>query len=373
MLCTLKIKLLPDKEQHFKLVATMKAFNNACNYISQIAYDNKMCSKFKLQKLCYYEIKDKFKLPSQLVIRALSKIADDYKTDKKFKTVHKFKELGAVVYDQRNLSFKRFEIASLVTINGRIKIPIILGNYHQGLLCGNRIRGQADLILQDSIFYLMLVVEVPETTPHDTTEYLGIDLGVKNIAVDSSGEIHSGAKLNALRHRHRKLRAKLQSKCTKSAKRLLKKRKRKERRMATDVNHCISKKVVQKAQRHNLGIALEDLSGIRKNTVVRKHQRSKHSSWAFYQLKQFIQYKAIIAGVKVVCVDPAYTSQTCPICKHISKSNRKSQSIFICQNCGHTDHADIIAAQNVSVRALVNKPYVEQADELNLVSTSSRF
>lgn len=370
MICTLKIKLVPDKEQYNDLLGTMKQFNQACDTISKIAYDNKICNKFGLQKICYYDIREQYKLPSQLTIRAISKVIESYKTDKKFKSLHQFKNTGAIVYDQRILSFQGFEFASITTINKRIKVPIVLGGYHQGLLCGHRIRGQADLIFQDKIFYLMVIVDVPEKPEKDISGYIGVDLGIKNIAVDNTGEIFSGAKLNGLRHRHKKLRAKLQSKGTKSAKHLLKKRKRKEYRMATDINHCISKKIVQKAQRHSLGIALEDLSNIRKKTVVRKSQRSEHSSWAFYQLRTFIQYKAKIAGVPVVFVNPAYTSQACPICNHISKSNRPNRDFFLCQNCGFAGHADIVAAQNVSNRASVNKPYVEQADELHPVSTS---
>jgi transposase len=128
------------------------------------------------------------------------------------------------------------------------------------------------LILQDGTFYLLLLVELPDGTPFEAEGVIGVDLGIANIAVDSTGETFSGAQVNGIRSRHRRLRKKLQAKGTKSAKRLLKKRRRKEQRFARDVNHCISKKIVSKAQDTRYMLALEDLKGIRERTekTVRK-------------------------------------------------------------------------------------------------------
>jgi IS605 OrfB family transposase len=91
--------------------------------------------------------------------------------------------------------------------------------------------------------------------------------------------------LNNLRKRHFKLRQRLQKKGTKSAKRLLKKRRQKEARFARDVNHWIAKELVKRAQGTGRGIALEDLKGIRERVTVRKSQRRQHHSWAFNQLR----------------------------------------------------------------------------------------
>ena len=290
----------------------MRIFNDACNFISQLAFEKKTFNKVKLQQECYYAIREKFTLSAQFVIRAISKVTESYKGNKK--TLHTFKSTGAIIYDQRLLSFKGLEYASLLTMAGRILVPMVFGQYQKGVLEGKRIRGQADLVLVDGIFYLLVVVELPDGSPSDTKDFLGVDLGIKNIAVDSFGEVFSGDKVNGIRKRHAKLRAKLQKKGTKSAKRLLKKRRRKEQRFATDTNHCISKKLVAKAQGTGHGIALEDLKGIRDRVTVRKSQRRQHHSWAFYQLRQFIQYKAVLAGVKLVFVDPRNTSRTCPLC-----------------------------------------------------------
>lgn len=356
MLLTLKIKLLTDSEQHSQLIDTMRVFNEACNFISQLAFEKKIFNKVKLQQECYYEVRDKFKLSAQFVIRAISKVTESYKANKK--SLHTFKPTGAIVYDQRLLSFKRLEYASILTIAGRILVPMIFGEYQKGVIGDSRIRGQADLVLVDGIFYLLVVVELPDGSPTDVKDFLGVDLGIKNIAVDSDGEVFSGDKINGIRKRHAKLRAKLQKKGTKSAKRLLKKRSKKEHRFATDVNHCIAKKLVVKAKGTGRGIALEDLKGIRERVTVRKSQRGQHNFWAFYQLRQFIEYKATLAGVQVVLVDPRNTSRTCPVCGYIDKKNRPTRNDFCCQSCGYAGPADSIAAVNIGRRAVVNRPDV---------------
>lgn len=348
MLLTLKIKLLPNEKQYSYLKDTMMCFNQACNAISQVAYNDKTFRKFDIQKSCYYPIRDTFGLSAQLTIRAISKVAEAYKVNRD--TMCVFRDFGAVVYDERILSFKGLECVSITTVHGRINVPMQLCSYHDELLRKRNVRGQTDLVLIDNVFYLMFVAEFPEKTPIDTDGALGVDLGIINIASDSTGEFYSGAKTNNLRKRYAKLRSKLQSKGTKSAKRLLKKRNRKERRMATDTNHVISKRIVEKALRHNCVIALESLQNIRKGKTVNKQQRTVLNKWSFYQLREFIEYKAKLAEVPVVFVNPQYTSQTCHACGHIAKENRKSQSEFICVSCGYAANADYNAALNIAER-----------------------
>ncbi len=355
MLVTLKIKLLTDPEQYSKILETMRTFNKACNYISQLTFEKKIFNKVKLQQECYYEVRDKFKLSAQFVIRAISKVTESYKANKK--ALHTFKQTGAIVYDQRLLSYKGLEHASILTMDGRIRVPMVFGEYQKDIIDGRRIRGQADLVLVDGIFYLLVIIELPDGSPIDTKNFLGVDLGIKNIAVDSDGETFSGDKVNGMRHRHARLRAKLQKKGTKSAKRLFKKRSKKEQRFARDVNHCISKKLIAKAKGTGRGISLEDLKGIRERTTVKKSQRRQHNSWAFYQLRQFIQYKATLAGVPVVLVNPRNTSRECPACGHIDKKNRPTRDTFCCQSCSYAGPADSVAAVNIGCRAVVMQPH----------------
>lgn len=355
MICTLKVKLLPSPEQHALLLATMHRFNEACNFASKVAWENKAFGQVRLHKLCYYAIRANFGLSAQFAVRAIGKVVESYKANKK--VLHTFRPTGAVVLDDRLLSFNGLDEASLLTLEGRIKVPMILGTYQKGVVAGRRIRGQADLVLVDGTFYLLVAVELPDGSPIDTTDFLGVDLGIANLAADSDGETYSGGHVNGLRKRYAKLRAKLQKKGTKSAKRLLKKRRRKESRFAAHVNHVISKRLVAKAKGTGRGIALEDLRGIRDRITVRKAQRRTHHSWSFHQLRQFIEYKARLAGVPVVLVDPRNTSRTCPECGTIDKANRPTRDHFCCVSCGFAGPADTIAAVNIRRRAAVNQPY----------------
>ncbi|MGQ9905228.1 MAG: RNA-guided endonuclease InsQ/TnpB family protein, partial [Anaerolineae bacterium] len=149
-----------------------------------------------------------------------------------------------------------------------------------------------------------------------------------------------------------------------SAKRHLRKLAGRQHRFQKDVNHQISKRLVAKAQRTNRAIALEELMGIRARTRARgAEQRARHSNWSFAQLRAFIEYKARLAGVPVVLVDPKHTSQQCARCGHIEKANRRNQSEFLCRACGHTAHADVNAAQNIAKRAEVMPPIVSDAPQ----------
>jgi len=351
---TLMVKLVPTTEQHSALMKTMQRFNEACNAIADVAFDLHTANKFQLQKVIYQNIRGKFGLSAQLTIRAINKVSDAYKRDRSIKPI--FKSHSAVTYDQRILSWKGLDVISLLTLEGRQAIPVCMGDYQKTRL-DRKVR-QSDLILRDGIFYLAVVVDAPEPTPDEPNGFLGVDLGIVNIVADSDGKTYSGAQVNGLRKRHAKLRGKLQAKGTKQAKRLLKKRSRKETRFASNINHTISKSIVAKAKGTGRGIALEDLGGIRDRITVRKSQRRQQHSWAFYQLRAFIEYKAKLAGVVVQAVDPRNTSRTCPVCGCIDKRNRVSQALFSCISCGYSAPADILAARIIASRAVVNQPYI---------------
>jgi len=351
MLITIKSKLVTTQEQHDQLLRTMVFFNKACDYISDFAYNNRVFSKYQLQKHHYYEIREKFLLSSQLAVRAFGKVAESYKVDKK--TFHQFKPHGAVVYDQRILSIKD-NIVSILTLDGRIKTEI---KYRKDKNIDNR-KGQTNLIYKSNKFYLQIVIDQPEATLVNSEEFLGVDLGIVNIAATSDGKMYSGEKCQRVREKYARIKAKLQSVETHSAKRHLRKISKKERRFKKDTNHYISKDIVQTAKDTNRSIALEELTGIRERITVRKADRDKHSKWAFKELRKFIGYKAKINGVIVRFVDPAYTSKQCSICGHISGKNRKKQDTFSCQKCGHIENADWNASKNIASRAAINQPIV---------------
>ncbi len=349
---TLMVKLAPTPEQHQALLETMEHSNEACNYASAKAFETQTFGQYYLHHMVYQYLREHYGLSAQMAVRAIAKVSESYKVERK--VIHSFNSHSAMVYDQRILSWKGLDKVSILTLSGRQIIPTKIGSYQEARL-DRKVR-QSDLILRNDIFYLAVVVNAPEPSPDDPTGFLGIDLGIKNIAADSDGTVYSGAEVNGLRKRHAKLRAKLQSKDTKASKRLLVKRSKKERHFATHVNHVISKSIVAKAKDTGRGIALEDLSGIRDRITVRHSQRRQHHSWAFRQLRSFIEYKARIAGVLVKLVDPRNTSRTCPVCGCIDKRNRPSQSLFSCVSCDFSSVADTVAAGNISRRAAVSQP-----------------
>lgn len=349
---TLVGKLQPTPEQSAALLETMARFNAACDAIADVAFRERTANKIRLQKIVYRDVRERFGLPAQMAVRAISKVCEAYKRDRSRKPA--FRPYGAIPYDQRVLSWKGPDRVSILSLRGRQIVPVIFGGYQTARL--KCLRGQADLIDRDGMFYLAVVVDVPEPPVGDPKDWLGVDLGIINIAADSDGETHSSGHLNGLRKRHGKVRMRLQKKGTKSAKRLLKKRRRKEQRFARDVNHVISKRLVAKAKDTARGIALENLKGIRERIPVRKAQRRVQHSWAFHQVRSFIEYKSRLAGVPVARIDPRNTSRTCPGCGHVAKANRRTQALFHCVFCGLAGPADTIAAENIR-RAAIMQPY----------------
>jgi putative transposase len=355
MKLTAKIKLLPNEWQYPMLLKTMEAANAACNFASDLAWEKHIFKQYNLHHECYKAIRERFVLSAQLAVRVLAKVAHAYKKNKRIKRV--FRSHGSIAYDNRILSFKlERQTVSIWTIEGRKVIPFIGGNKQLALLHSQR--GESDLVYMNNNFYLYVTCEVDDPSPFEINDVLGVDLGVTNVAVDSDGEIHKGNHINNVRVRHNKMRAKLQKKGTKSAKRLLRKRRKRESRFVNDVNHCLSKQLVKKAERTERGIALENLSNIRERIRARKPQRILLHSWAFADLQAKIEYKAKRVGIPVIFVNPAYTSQMCSCCGHVDKANRQSQAQFSCTSCGYAAHADVNAAQNIRVlgRASVNAP-----------------
>ena len=375
MKLTVQVKLLADTAQASVLNQTMRQANAACNWLSQKAWDQKVFAQFALHKSTYHACRNAFpELSSQVIVRANAKVADAYKLDRKRLRI--FKPLGAITYDCRILSWKiDASTVSIWTVDGRQTIPFVCGDRQRALLQFDR--GEVDLVHRDGRYYLFLSVDVPDAQEGLVADWLGVDLGVVEIAATSDGQRFAGAQLNKRRARNFRLRKRLQSKGTRSARRLLRKRRRKESRFSSDVNHSIAKQLVNTAKRTGRGIALENLKGIRGRIRATRNVRRRLHSWAFADLANKIGYKAKLTGVKVCFVDPRNTSRTCPICGHISKGNRKSRDTFKCQQCGYKAHADTNGAQNIRRKAIglsaaeVNQPYAP-GNEVETVAKHNR-
>lgn len=347
-------KLLPTPAQSALLWATVERFNAACNWLAGEAFAVRSADKIALQKTYYRALRERFALSAQMAVRALAKVCEAYKRDRSRRPT--FKLRGAIPYDQRILSFKALDRVSILTLGGRELIPFVAGDYHRARLDG--VRGQSDLVLRKGRWYLYVTVDVIDGTPVEPTDVLGVDLGIRNLATDSDGKRHTGLDVEATRLRLQAKRAELQQVGTRSAHRKLQRVGRQESTFRKIVNHTISKCLVAKAKDTGRGLALEDLKGIRDRVTVRKDQRARHGGWAFFQLRQFITYKARLAGVRLVLVDPRNTSRMCPECGHCEKANRRSQSEFVCKSCGFAEHADVVGARNIARKGRVDRPMV---------------
>lgn len=360
-----QVKLLATEEQKDFLKQTLETANAACNWLSERAWSESTFRTYDLHNIAYHDCRDQFPLSSQMTVRAIGKVADAYRLD--HKTKREFKLLGAFPYDHRILSWKTRDKqeVSIWTLEGREHIPFVCGE-HQKQMLENRL-GQADLIFRDGEFYLHQVCEVETPDPYDPEGWIGVDLGIVNIATSSDGEVFSGEQVEARRQWYEDRRQILQSVGTRSAKRRLKSMSGRQSRFQKHVNHCISKRLVETAQRTGYGIALEDLTGIRSRTRVSRGQRSRHSNWTFRQLRDFVSYKAERAGVPVLFIDPKNTSKACSSCGHCSSDNRPTRDNFMCEVCGHVAPADLNAAANIAAKADVRQPMVAPT----LAATSS--
>ena len=347
-----RIQLLPDVESAAKLKATMEAFNAAADFVGSIAFGQRTANVFDLRRLCYEQVRDRFGLSSQMAQLAIKAASDAYKRDKSKRV--RFRKHAAVPHDQRTMSFKGIDRVSLLTMAGRVVVPYITGAYGRDRM--QLPKGQSDLVLaKDGKWFLLVTVDVPDGTTIDPDDFLGVDLGIANIATDSDGEAHTGADADKVRRKHNLQRKRLQRRNTKGSKKKIRRTTQKEARFRRHENHVISKKIVESAKRTGRGIAMEDLHGIRERVTARGGDaRNRLLGWAFAQLGAFIAYKARLAGVPVVYVDPRNTSRTCAECQHCEKSNRKSQSEFKCKACGHEAHADVNAARNIRALALLS-------------------
>ncbi|HWQ34346.1 MAG TPA: transposase [Blastocatellia bacterium] len=352
-----QVKLNPTKEQAKLLRQTLERANAACNAISEIAWKNETFKQFSLHKLAYAQIRERFDLSAQVTVRAIAKVADAYKLDTRM--FRKFKPLAAFPFDDRILTWRtEKQFVTIWTVNGRQKIPYVCGERQKQLLESRQ--GESDLVYHKGNFFLLAVCEVLEPTTKEVEDALGVDFGIAQIATDSDGQSYTGAKIEAHRKRHAERRKDLQQVGTRSAHRKLRKISGKQSRYQTHQNHIISKRLVETAQRTNRAIAIEELNGVGLRTRVKKPQRARHANWSFAQLRTFLEYKSAIAGVRVIAVDPKYTSQTCSACGHCEKANRRSQSEFVCKQCGHSENADFNAAKNIRIRALSIKPMVAE-------------
>lgn len=342
------LKLTPSPEQAACLLATLARCNEAATWLAHLGFEVGTVGQYALHKLAYADLRARFGLGAQAAVRTIAKVAEAFKVNRKVAPV--FRPDAAQPYDDRILRFVQDGNAvSLWTLGERIVVACVMGDHQRRLMAYRK--GEADLCLVRGKWFLAATCDVPETQPFEAEDWLGVDLGLVSLAVDSDGTPYSGEAVERARRHHQKRRRGLQKCGTKGAKRRLRKLSGKQARIQKHTNHVISKALVRDAERTGRGIALEELKGIRARVTARSgDQRARLGNWGFAQLGGFVAYKAKRAGVPVVYVDPRNSSRQCHECGCIDKRNRPSQATFKCVGCGHEAVADTNAARNIRQR-----------------------
>ena len=356
MTVTAKIQLVVSAENCELLDSTANTYRNACNFVSEYIFRTHNLKQFSLNKELYYEIREKFGLGSQMTQSVLKTVISRYKTIQTnqhewIQPKFKIPQFDLVWNRDYSLSQNYF---SVNTLNGRLRLPYYAKGMEKYFNKETYRFGTATLVFRHKRYFLHIPVtfEVDECCDSDICNVVGIDRGI-NFVIATYDSRHqsgfvSGKVIKQKRGHYKNLRKQLQQVGTPSSRRRLKAIGQRENRWMQDVNHCVSKALVENNPEHTLFV-LEDLSGVRSATEkIRVKDRYVSVSWSFYDLEQKLIYKAMQHQDKVIKVNPAYTSQCCPVCGHTEKANRnKKIHLFCCQNCGYKSNDDRIGAMNL--------------------------
>lgn len=356
------VKLYMTREQKSLVVMAMNKYISTVNSLISVATSGTSISKYTTADV-------NASLPSALTnqcIRDAKSIVNKYNKDCR-KASAKNKKLArqksnitikepivpvlkrpCCYVNNQNFKIKDNCIEFPVLINGkskRISIRTSMTDKQKQIFANTKF-GTMRIVYKDNKIVAQIVYEVAEPGYTDDGNVMGVDLGIKCPAVsyisDGSVKFYGNGRKNKYMRRHYKyLRKKLgKAKKTDAIKRI----NNKEQRIMKDIDHKLSREIVNTATAHGVSvIKMEQLANIRSTTrTSRKNNHSLHT-WSFYRLAQFIEYKAKLAGIKVEYVNPAYTSQKCPVCGNVHHANDRK---YICK-CGFHTHRDILGAMNI--------------------------
>ena len=359
---TAKIKILPTEEQIEYLKHTYKQILLANNDISKFVFNNKEFNRNNINKAMYYELREKYSLKSQMAQSCMKTVIAKYQSSKSnghdFSLINfKRNEYDLVWNRDYSLNLDK-QIFSVNSINGRLKIPFEI-KFNEKYLDGTWSFGTAKLVNKFNKFFLHIPMtkKINDFSFSNCNQVVGVDLGINFLATtydsDNKSLFFNGKQIKDKRAHFSKIRKELQQVKTPSSRKRLKTIGSRENRWVTDINHQVTKALVEKYGSNTLFV-LEDLTGIRNSTEkVRKNNRYISVSWAFYQFREMLEYKVNLIGSKVIFVDPKYTSQTCPKCGHVERANRdKKTHTFKCKTCCYTSNDDRIGAMNLQRKGI---------------------
>ncbi len=374
MIRTIQCPLPPDSS----LAETIRQYNDAANGVMGAGWNRRTYNKNVLHAATYSSIRKRLpRLQSSLVQCARDMASASLKLANKKnwqcgKPVKK--PMSSIRLNQRTFTpFLESGRISISTVDGRKTYPLVIPEYFRKYQFST-VNAVVLRVKKDKII-AFLNIEVPDPIVNDyPVTFLGVDRGINNAVVASDNTFYSSNHIKNVKYKYQYLRKSLQSKGTRRCKRKLKALAGRERRFMTEENCRIAKWLVAKPFDC---IVLEDLKGIKTNSKkdrrIGKQARKKFANWAYYQLEQTMENKALEAGKMVLFVNPKYTSQRCSRCGHVAKSNRHG-SEFVCKRCGFSIHADLNAARNISDRgnavvgrAKVDRPNVARNDEVEFL------
>jgi IS605 OrfB family transposase len=352
-------RLETTDEQRALLEDTISEWKRGCQIATDIAWGT--CNKKSdVQPLAYDTVREDTDLGSQHAILAthqaaqaitgcLERQSNGKKTSKPTFTA------PTVRYDTRTMTLFDDDTVSLSTTGSRVRCSLALpesddGYQRQYLHSDTWSVTESTLTTRDGDYFLHIGFrrhksETEQNTAEDGT-VLGVDLGIKNLAVTSTAHFVSGQELAHDLCEFEKVRAGLQQTGTRSAHRTLKQTRGRELRYVRDVLHRASNAIVDEALRFECDvIAFEDLNNIRDRTDA-----SWGHIWAFRTLYEQVEYKAESVGVSVKQVGSAYTSKRCAECGFTADENRPTRTGFRCVKCDSKANADYNAAKNIGLR-----------------------
>lgn len=377
------------------------AYRDALNAVSHYAFEQgKTSNVIRLHKGMYTLVRTRYHLPSQLACEVVRQVSATYKglwTKLKKNAEHRRKKItkkrfkgldqpphyssSTVQYTyERDYTFQREQSLSIRTLGGRISIPYQGYNKHRALIREGTTIGDAKLWYDPSRkrFYLLvsLTIKLPDPTPAQLPEVVGVDVDIRYLAVTSAAtgkaSFHPGKQIRHQANHYARLLKRLQQKGTRGAKRRIRRIAQRERRLKRQANHALARQIIKECP-HTL-IGLEYLTDIRERTKRRKRKRKKngkgyarvspkarkanrvYSQWSFAELHALLSYQAALSGSLAIKVDADYTSQRCPLCGYTAEENRPGKGLlFVCQSpeCGYTLHADLVGARNITMRTLL--------------------
>ena len=351
-----KFTLEPDASVFDILSKTMDVYREACNFVSGFVFLSRDLRHRPLHDALYRQIRSRFSLGAQMSESILRTVLAKYKTLRSSGspwTLCRFRRPQCDLVFNRDYSIWKNGTLSVNTLSGRIRTPFRTEGFEKHL-SRNPSFGTASLVFRHGQFFLQVPMTFETDIPEDDeiTNVTGVDRGIRFLAVsyDSTGRtsFFSGAAVKQKRAHYKELSRNLQRIGTSSSRRRIRSLGQRENRWISDVDHCVAKALCAENPRGTLFV-LEDLSGIRSAVErVRTKDRYVSVSWPYGDLERKLRYKAALNGQKVILVNPAYTSQACPVCGNVSRENRrKGEHSFQCLGCGYRSNDDRIGAMNL--------------------------